>query len=72
MEDLFEAARKSFFGAGSSAPIDASSVSERPKLFREFTQRLSPEESQYLFQTAGLAAAGSKVLAARSSCAAGD
>jgi hypothetical protein len=72
MEDLFEAARRNFFGIGSSAQTDASSVSERPRLFREFTQRPLPEEPQYPMQAAVLVAAGSKVLAARSSCAAGD
>ena len=72
MEDLFEAARKNFFGIGSSAQTETSSVSKRPQLFRECTQRPLPEESQYPIQVAVLVAAGSKVLAARSSCAAGD
>jgi len=54
MEDLFEAARKSFFGTGSSAPMNASSVSERPQSFREFTQIALPDESQYPAQAAVL------------------
>jgi len=72
MEDLFEAARESFFGIGSRAQTEASSASKRPQPFKEFTQIPLPGESQYPVQAAVLWAAGSKVFAARSSCAAGD